>query len=184
MPCHWMPFDSTPVSPPSVRNYSLSFSSLNFPGVKEARIAEASDSGSEHIFNILGDTREACVHLSMRYTESLRFREAGERAEGLLELLEVVSIGFWCQEHVLRFRGKSSPRRLPRVFRYDRTLTTSHTPRDSFSRFSCKKKKRREREKESVLRAKNNGAAKGNYCILKGMTDDALYKKKEDGENK
>ena len=55
--------------------------------------------------------------------------------EGLLELLEVVSAGFWCQEHVLRFRGKSSPQPLlttlpssPSVDRLDRPLLPRNYP--------------------------------------------------------
>jgi len=110
---------------------------------------------SEHIFNIAGDTRgrvyicqcdiPSLYDLERQARERERERER-ERAEGLLELLEVVSIGFWCQEHVLRYRGKSSPRRLPPCILVRSTLTTSHSLRDSFSWSSCKK--RREKEKE------------------------------------
>jgi len=66
--------------------------------------------------------------------EREREREGG-RTEGLLELLEVVSIGSRCQEHVLRFRGKSSPpTTIPRVRSTVPASPLSLSPSDSLPR--------------------------------------------------
>lgn len=72
--------------------------------------------------------------------------------EGLLELLEVVSASFWCQEHVLRFRGKSPPQPLLTPGRSPRSTPASQSPASilplTTSRGDGEKKKR---ERKSLI---------------------------------
>lgn len=82
---------------------------------------------------------------------------ASRRAKGLLELLEVVSAGFWCQEHVLRFRGKSSPQTPAAAFpaRSPRSTTpTPVTPAPDSSRRRVEVTKKRNKNKKKEKNSK------------------------------
>lgn len=86
---------------------------------------------------------------------------ASRRAEGLLELLEVVSAGFWCQEHVLRFRGKSSPQPLlpsppPALDRLDRPHSSRFFPTTSRGDEKKRNGKKEGKRKKPALPTSNN----------------------------
>lgn len=87
----------------------------------ESKRANNWSAESEHIFNIAGDTRGACVHLSMRYTESLRFREAGERGpKACLSYWRLSALASGARNTCSDFAVNRRPGDYPRVFRYDR----------------------------------------------------------------
>lgn len=114
---------------------------------------------------------------------------ASRRAEGLLELLEVVSAGFWCQEHVLRFRGKSSPQPLPplSIASIDPTAPVTPAPDSSRRRVEVTKKKKRKKRngkkegkrRNPILPTSNNARnnrdrARGVELEKRGTIENAL----------
>lgn len=68
--------------------------------------------------------------------------------EGLLELLEVVSASFWCQEHVLRFRGKSPPQPLLTPGRSPRSTPASQSPASILPLTTSRGDGKKERERK------------------------------------
>lgn len=88
---------------------------------------------------------------------------ASRRAEGLLELLEVVSAGFWCQEHVLRFRGKSSPQPLLPSPPLSIASIDPTAPDSSRRRVEVTKKKKKRKKKKREKRGKKKEARPANF---------------------